>query len=256
MRPVRSMVMLRVLSARGRSMALVPLAVSVFALAALLCMTGCGDDQPSGRTGLSIHEPYLARSSFSIGHPSRYARPGVYDEFRESHGVWISSNGSMVVVLAADYTHDRYHPSMEVDKPVKKPTPIGTLRDSLDRTNKSNPTGVIGRKAGRVEREPYTNTTWYDHEAGLFKSTYNTARFTRDGLIFGRSNTAHSLDRCEVNVVGQGEDARIIVDPTHRYRFEDMQWSMPVTMVMLERFDDIEHNGETRQASVPMEQAR
>lgn len=47
----------------------------------------------------------IATRAFSIGDPSKYKEPGVYDDFHRSHGVWVvsrdSASGRMLVVLSA-----------------------------------------------------------------------------------------------------------------------------------------------------------
>ena len=47
----------------------------------------------------------LATEPFLIGPPSRYTKPGVYDELKAEKGVWIVSDGKELVVFSATCTH-------------------------------------------------------------------------------------------------------------------------------------------------------
>lgn len=47
----------------------------------------------------------LATEPFLIGPPSRYAKSGVYDDYKREKGVWIVSEGKELVVLSATCTH-------------------------------------------------------------------------------------------------------------------------------------------------------
>lgn len=70
-------------------------------------MLGCSDEAQdrveSG--GRSRDKLSLADSPFTIGVPHKYRRAGVYEDFRESHGIWLVSDGSRLVALSAVCTH-------------------------------------------------------------------------------------------------------------------------------------------------------
>lgn len=49
--------------------------------------------------------PNLAKEPFTIGKPSKYAKAGMYDEYKKEKGVWVVSDGKAVVVFSANCTH-------------------------------------------------------------------------------------------------------------------------------------------------------
>lgn len=65
---------------------------------ALPVLSSCG----RGPGGMSAKLPDEA---FSIGGPEQYLNPGVYRTFRESHQVYLHSNGTFLAVLAAVCPH-------------------------------------------------------------------------------------------------------------------------------------------------------
>lgn len=48
----------------------------------------------------------LPEKDFSLGPPQRFRQPGVYEGLRQSHGVWIASDGAYLIVLNAGCPHD------------------------------------------------------------------------------------------------------------------------------------------------------
>ena len=76
--------------------------VAFMACAIALNVPGCSDD-PDGDQ--SPNRLKLPKRPFRIGDPQQYRKRGVYTTHRRSHGVWIVSNGSMLVVLSAQCPH-------------------------------------------------------------------------------------------------------------------------------------------------------
>lgn len=67
-------------------------------LVAVWLVSGCSDANAGPKSPRDVRLP---RKPFSVGSPEQYREPGVYDDFRDSHGVWIVSDGNNVVALAA-----------------------------------------------------------------------------------------------------------------------------------------------------------
>ncbi len=65
----------------------------------LLTLPAC--DKPQQAPASANDRVRLADEAFYIGPPSRFKLPGVYDDFLESHGVFIISDHGMVVALSA-----------------------------------------------------------------------------------------------------------------------------------------------------------
>jgi len=73
-----------------------------------LTVLGCSDDsEPSAESGDggSRRKLTLPDKPFSVGSPDRYRDAGVYQYYRESHGIWLVSNGKQLVALSAVCTH-------------------------------------------------------------------------------------------------------------------------------------------------------
>lgn len=73
-----------------------------------LTVLGCSDE-PEAKVesgGRSRNKLELPGSSFTIGGPHKYRQAGVYEDFRESHGIWLVSDGSKLVALSAVCTHN------------------------------------------------------------------------------------------------------------------------------------------------------
>lgn len=49
---------------------------------------------------------HMSAHAFDVGSPDRYRKPGVYDRFKRSHGVWLWSDGRFVAALAAECPYD------------------------------------------------------------------------------------------------------------------------------------------------------
>jgi Rieske Fe-S protein len=71
-----------------------------------LTVLGCADDEPTKSTRGNNKRLRLPTETFSIGSAHRYREAKVYSTFRKSHGVWITSDGNMLVVLSAVCTHN------------------------------------------------------------------------------------------------------------------------------------------------------
>ncbi|GAB4109590.1 MAG: hypothetical protein Kow00105_18330 [Phycisphaeraceae bacterium] len=72
-----------------------------------LTVLGCSDDVKDGSGRGKRGKLVLPDHPFTIGSPEKYRKPGVYQDFRQSHGVWIVSDGKQLVVLSAVCTHNR-----------------------------------------------------------------------------------------------------------------------------------------------------
>ena len=77
---------------------------SVFALTVL----GCGDESgPATGSGRRKNQKLtLPDKPFTVQTPGNYKNPGVYETFRESHGIWLVSDGTQLVALSAVCTHN------------------------------------------------------------------------------------------------------------------------------------------------------
>lgn len=74
-----------------------------------IASTGCDPLEASGSPPGRLDIINLPSRPFNIGHPDLYKEPGVYDDFRTSHGVWIVSvDEKFLVVLSAVCPHDGY----------------------------------------------------------------------------------------------------------------------------------------------------
>lgn len=47
----------------------------------------------------------LATEPFLVGQPGRYTKPGVYTEYKDEKGIWLISDGRVLVALSATCTH-------------------------------------------------------------------------------------------------------------------------------------------------------
>jgi hypothetical protein len=67
----------------------------------------------------------------------------------------------------------------------------------------------------------------FDDGAGIFRCGTCGARYTRDGLKIGTSQTQRSLGRCRIRPSGQIYDPQttILIDPGKRFYQEDQEWS-------------------------------
>jgi Rieske Fe-S protein len=85
-----------------------------------LTVLGCTDEggPGSGSGGRKRHKLKLASKPFLVGGPDPYRKAGVYQDYRESHGIWLVSDGRQLVALSAVCTHNgcgtRYDPQDRV----------------------------------------------------------------------------------------------------------------------------------------------
>jgi len=70
-----------------------------------LTVLGCGEDKPA-ETLNNDKRVELATAPFDVGPVSSFQKAGVYTEFFRSHGVYLVSDGSMLVALSAICTHN------------------------------------------------------------------------------------------------------------------------------------------------------
>lgn len=75
-----------------------------FALTVLGCSDGPEAQVQSGAP--SRRKLMLPDKPFTIGGPQKYRRSGVYQDFRQSHGIWLVSDGGKLVALSAVCTHN------------------------------------------------------------------------------------------------------------------------------------------------------
>ena len=69
-----------------------------------LTVLGCGDEaKHDGRSARG--KLVLPDKPFFIGIPDQYRKPGVYQNHRQSHGIWLVSSGKQLVALSAACTH-------------------------------------------------------------------------------------------------------------------------------------------------------
>ncbi len=67
----------------------------------------------------------------------------------------------------------------------------------------------------------------FDSVSGIYRCSVCGAKYTRDGLHIGTSQTDRSLERCRIRSSGQiyDPDTTLIVDPGKRFAQEDQEWS-------------------------------
>lgn len=67
----------------------------------------------------------------------------------------------------------------------------------------------------------------YETEVGVFRCVVCSAKFTRDGLNRGKTQTDRPLERCRIRSSGKiyDRDSTLVVDPGKRFRQEDQEWS-------------------------------
>jgi Rieske Fe-S protein len=63
------------------------------------------DSPDNGPDKKEDHKAKLATEPFLIGPPGLYAKAGVYDGFKKDKGVWVISDGRVLVALSATCTH-------------------------------------------------------------------------------------------------------------------------------------------------------
>lgn len=68
--------------------------------AVTLGLGGCSDES-SVTTGRGAYRVRVMNGPFGVGRPRQYQKSGVYDRYRKSHGIWLVSNGEMLVALCA-----------------------------------------------------------------------------------------------------------------------------------------------------------
>ncbi|MEM7626693.1 MAG: hypothetical protein AAF333_13950 [Planctomycetota bacterium] len=76
----------------------------------------------------------------------------------------------------------------------------------------------------------------YQPEVGIYRCAVCGAKFTRDGLNRGKSQTDRPLERCRIRHSGKiyDRDTTLIVDPGKRFRQEDQEWSKHTSFFPLE----------------------
>lgn len=77
---------------------------STFALTVLGCSDDGGQDGSTSTPGRG--KLTLPSEPFTIGTPDKYRDAGVYQDYRESHGLWLVSDGKQLVALSAVCTHN------------------------------------------------------------------------------------------------------------------------------------------------------
>jgi Rieske Fe-S protein len=73
----------------------------------VLALLGCADDaDDSAESGVARRGKLeLPDDPFLVGDPQQYREPGVYQSHRQSHGIWLVSDGRRLVALSAVCTH-------------------------------------------------------------------------------------------------------------------------------------------------------
>ncbi len=71
-----------------------------------LTVLGCGEESGSSPDTPKRGKLELPDEPFSIGDPEKFREPGVYRNHRESHGIWLVSDGKQLVALSAVCTHN------------------------------------------------------------------------------------------------------------------------------------------------------
>lgn len=76
----------------------------------------------------------------------------------------------------------------------------------------------------------------YEPQVGIFRCPTCSAKFTRDGLNRGKSQTDRPMERCRIRASGKiyDRDTTLVVDPGKRFRQEDQQWSKHTSFFPLE----------------------
>ncbi len=77
---------------------------STIALTVLGCSDESGESSAFGvpQRGKLI----LPDEPFTVGHPDKYRSAGVYRNYRQSHGIWLVSDGNQLAALSAVCTHN------------------------------------------------------------------------------------------------------------------------------------------------------
>ncbi len=96
----------------------------------------------------------------------------------------------------------------------------------------------------------------FDVVAGIYRCPRCGAKYTRDGLNIGHSQTDRPLERCRLRNSGPIFDpqTRLRVDPGKRFRQEDNQWSMHTSYFPLDEAAD-EKNAARRERTRAQELA-
>ncbi|XAL98256.1 hypothetical protein OT109_11665 [Phycisphaeraceae bacterium D3-23] len=70
-------------------------------------------------------------------------------------------------------------------------------------------------------------TVTYDRTANLFRDPQDNSVYSIDGLLWGDSEGAFSLERCRIRHMGpiDDPDVGLVVDPSKRFAFERQEWS-------------------------------
>ena len=80
----------------------------------------------------------------------------------------------------------------------------------------------------------------FDDVAGIYRCPRCGAKYTRDGLNIGDSQTTRPLERCRLRNAGPIYDPQthLMVDPGKRFRQEDSQWSQHTSYFPLDEVQD------------------
>lgn len=94
----------------------------------------------------------------------------------------------------------------------------------------------------------------YEPEVGIFRCPTCSAKFTRDGLTRGTSQTDRPMERCRIRASGKiyDRDTTLVVDPGKRFRQEDQEWSKHTSFFPLEEIV----RSRTAQEKIKLEKAR
>ncbi|MBB6430188.1 hypothetical protein [Algisphaera agarilytica] len=81
-----------------------------------------------------------------------------------------------------------------------------------------------------------TSVVRWEPEVGIFRCPICSAKYTRDGLNRGKSQTSRPLERCRIRASGKiyDRDTTLVVDPGKRFRQEDQEWSKHTSFFPLE----------------------
>jgi len=173
---------------------------------------GCdGSAAQSAEAGERAVRDRVASEPFSIGDPAQYARHGVHEDYRRSHGVWIvtrdSASGTMLVVLSAQPpgVDGLTHFAPAIGKFRCATSGSRFTRDGL----LSGSSGTATRSLERLRLE-YRNGELTVHPDRRYAQEDNDWSSPSSLFIFD-SETHPDLDSPE----GEGFDRRPRLKPTH-----------------------------------------
>lgn len=175
----------------------------------ILGQFGC-EDEPTSTSKRRKVKANLATEPFTIGPISQFDKPGVYDQYKQSHGVWIVRDNG--------YTD-------------------GNTDSNIDSNTNANGPTLVALSATCTHVG--CSVDW-DLDIDQFQCPCHESGFTRQGINMPDARASRPLERCTIQriLAADSPDADatghvIQIDPTVRFRHDKNEWDNPASMLHL-----------------------